>query len=194
MTRTLKATLSVVATIRVGWVKPLFTTFFTFKLIHRPVLFIYTKSINFFWFVNLSHLVISTYVTNVSVVRIMAMYFESETVAWVSVVIFRITAYFCMAKVLCTINMEITGNRSINCIESLNWSSRSHPDSKSTIVQMFYFLRYPVVCSISFVWQAVVQLLGIFLTFDGIQKAIWVTRVIRSSPKMSNTLYSIDLC
>lgn len=145
-------------------------------------------------FVNLSHLVISTYVTNVSVVRIMAMYFESETVAWVSVVIFRITAYFCMAKVLCTINMEITGNRSINCIESLNWSSRSHPDSKSTMVQMFYVLRYPVVCSISFVWQAVVQLLGIFLTFDGIQKAIWVTRVIRSSPKMSNTLYSIDLC
>lgn len=47
----------------------------------------YTKSIPFIRFVpidcfaNISHLVLSTYVTNVSVVRIVAMYFESKTLS-----------------------------------------------------------------------------------------------------------------
>lgn len=164
-TRILKATLSVVATIRVGWVKPLFTTFFTSKFIHSLVLFMFTKSIHFIRFVpincfaNLSHLVLSC--KNVSVVRIVTMYFESKTLS--KRCQFSYNGIFLLGLGLCTINTDITVNRSFNCIESLNCASRSHPDSQSTIVQMFYILRYPVVCSISFVWKAVVQLLGIFL-------------------------------
>lgn len=161
-TRILKATLSVVATIRVGWVKPLFTTFFTSKFIHSLVLFMFTKSIHFIRFVlRIFPILFFRVKINVSVVRIVTMYFESKTLS--KRCQFSYNGIFLLGLGLCTINTDITVNRSFNCIESLNCASRSHPDSQSTIVQMFYILRYPVVCSISFVWKAVVQLLGIFL-------------------------------